>query len=43
MTPAGDRNFAADLLAAAAERIDGAFLTDDDGTTVTYGAFFDQV
>ncbi|MDG1366845.1 MAG: AMP-binding protein [Acidimicrobiales bacterium] len=43
MHTAGDRNFAAELLNAAAARMAGTFLTDDDGSTLTYGAFFDQV
>ena len=41
---AGDGcNFATDLLDAAAGHMTGVFLTDDDGTTLTYGAFFDRV
>lgn len=43
MPTAGDRNFAADLLAAAGDRPEAPFLTDDDGRTQTYGEFFDRV
>ena len=43
MTGGEDRNFAGALLAASAERLDSPFLTDDDGTTITYGGFYDQV
>ena len=43
MNTAGDRNFAAELLDAAAARMAGTFLIDDDGSTLTYGEFFDQV
>jgi len=38
-----NHNFAADLLSAAADRLAAPFLTDDDGTTNTYGSFYDQV
>ena len=43
MSTAGGGNFATDLLEAAVGRMAGVFLTDDDGTELTYGAFFDQV
>ena len=43
MSTAGGGNFATDLLEAAVGRMARVFLTDDDGTELTYGAFFDQV
>lgn len=43
MHRAGDRNFAADLLAAAGARPDGDFLIAVGGPSITYGAFFDRV
>lgn len=38
-----NHNFAVDLRSAAAGRLAAPFLTDDDGTTNTYGGFYDQV
>lgn len=42
MDDARNHNFAGDLLTAARRRLGAPFLTDD-GTTITYGAFFDRV